>query len=214
MHLVDLLEKKLSRLQLLKDLERAVRLKPWREQDRALLYVGVESLNLWTQFCKTYTIECSRGTRNLSGNTWRSATFPSREPDDIVFHVSVKHGHLDVRKLPANAPRRATFNQQPTWRQLDVVQKCCQTLSIGNEQPIRLALGLGATFLRELHHVRNFAAHKCEETRIKVDRVAAGRGIFSKSDLPSIMLAPGQGAPTTTAQWLGEMETAMSLMCG
>lgn len=84
----------------------------------------------------------------------------------------------------------------------------------GNLTNIRRALGLSASFAVELTDARNFAAHRCEQTRKDLDSRALARGQPNLADLSAVMLALGRnGHGTVTAEWLTEIETSMTILC-
>jgi hypothetical protein len=104
---------------------------------------------------------------------------------------------------------------EPIWRELSVIDNCCGHLDIGNLAAVRAATSLAPTYLRELPKVRNFAAHKCENTRLQLDKIALARGQPSNANLATVMLATGNaGIPTVALQWMVEMEAALVAMCG
>lgn len=201
-----LLKPRLMRLVVFRQMEERARLGSTRVREELLLFIAVEATNLWTQFCKSYAIRSARGMTSLSGARWRSPTVGGLSSEEIRAHLVITHGN--GRRRPSDPLN------EPTWRKLDIVERCCTSLDVGNQGSIARAISYGSSFTSELPEVRNFAAHKCENTRLRLDRIAARRGYPSKADLSHVMLSPSSsGFGTVALEWLTEMERTMKAMC-
>lgn len=207
MHAESLLAPRRRRIQHFRDIETRVRgLSTRSERDELLLYLAIEMLNLWTQFCRSYILHCGTGLHSNGGVTWRSPLARGRSREDLRQILVAKHGR----------GKKSTSNpmDEPTWRRPQTVSDCCSTLAIGNARALRAAQGLTASFLDELHVTRNFAAHKCANTATALDQVTLRRGYSPEGNLESLMLAPGSsGYGTVTLEWAAEIENRMETMC-
>ncbi len=177
-------------------------------RDRMLLYLAIESLNLWTQFCRSYAINCCRGAKSVNGFYWFSPITKGWSRTDICIFLT-KH----FSRVPR--PNHKNPLHEPAWRDISVIERCCREMSIQNVSSVQRAVSLSPSFLRELHSVRNFAAHKCEDTRVKIEKVARGRGHYALCDLAEVMLLPASASRggSVTRQWLVEIDTVMVEMC-
>lgn len=208
MDLLCILEPRRKRIDKYLSLENRARMSSARERDEILLYLAIESLNLWTQFCKSYVINSCRGVRSLSGVKWHSPHTKDWNREDV-------RRHLTSRFSSRRNPNPANPMHEPRWREFSEVVRCCNGMAVPNAAALSRASGLAVSFLRELHKVRNFAAHKCEDTRVSMESVARGRGHFRKCDLAEVMLLPSttSASASVTRQWLVEMDALMLEMC-
>lgn len=208
MHATVLIEPRVARLSKFRDMEAQARNLVGPEQDRLLVFLAIELLNLWQSFCRTYALYAGAGLRSASNDYW-AASVPgvSTDTKEEVRRLLVScHGK--------NAKRPTNPMDEPTWRDLAILKRCCETLNTGAVQSVNLAIGLPGSFRRELHHARNFAAHKGEDTHRKLQSVSLQRGLVPTKGLSLMMATASSGSGTVTLEWITEMEDAITIMAG
>lgn len=178
-------------------------------QDRLLMYLAIECSNLWSSFCRTYVLYACAGLKSAGGQHWKAAVPHQRFPTREAARQYLVRQHGNYQRNPNNPLH------EPLWRDLAVVRNCCVTMNTGAVHFVNLALGLPARFRSELHHARNFAAHKGKSTREKLGVVARSRGLGAADNLAQLMLAPASSSHgTVTLEWITEIENSINLMAG
>lgn len=209
MHAHVLIKPRVDRLAKFRHIEAHARALHGDEQDRLLVFMAIELLNLWQSFCRTYVLYSGVGLKSISSGRW-SASLPNvslSNKEEVRLLLLSLHGKAS--KSPTNPMH------EPTWRDLTILKQCCQSLNTGAIQSVNLAIGLPGSFRRELHHARNFAAHKGEDTRGKLNNVSLQRGLVAGNCLRSLMMAPASsGYGTVTLEWITEIEDAITVMAG
>lgn len=209
MHANVLIEPRIDRLRKFRGFESHARRAVGSEQDRILVFLAIELLNLWHSFCRSYILYVGVGLRSASGGYWAASVpnIPLNTKEEVRALLLQHHGK-GYKRL--NNPM-----DEPTWRDLLILKDCCQTLNTGALHAVNLAIGLPGSFRRGLHHARNFAAHKGEDTQRKLHSVSRQRGLVPRNGLSHLMMAPASsGFGTVALEWIAEIEDSISIMAG
>ena len=141
------------------------------EKDRAISWTVIESLNLWAGFLRAYYLSGAIHTRTGSGTQviLKSTTFRDAS-SAIKFAIrSTKSGKF----TKGVASRR----DEPTWHDTRMFLSLLKKAGASNLSQVYAAFAYGAGFFDYLPTVRNFYAHRCDETFRKAADVGIKLGL-------------------------------------
>ncbi len=177
--------------------------------DRSSAWLAVESLNLWAGFVRSYYLSGAIRSRTRSGSPvfFVAVTFPDAR-------AAIKHAVLQAgRAIKKPAPSRI---DEPPWHNKRVVLPLFANVGASNLAQIQAAFSIPATFMDYLPAVRNFYAHRCDETYAKAAGVAVKLGLSTIPRLrpTEIMCSAMPTRPQNViTDWLDEMTAVVSHMC-
>jgi hypothetical protein len=202
--LLDYSKKRRSRLSALRDLEKVSRSLVEPEANRLLSFVLIEAHNWWIQYCRQFVIQCAEGAFTATGAAVRSPLPHANNRAALLTDLSKRYG-----RLSKNAAGPPIGLHEPKWRELTVILNCCTYLALPNTGSVTNTIKLAFSFHRELNPIRNFVAHRCEETSRDLKSLAVRLGTGPHPSLVSTMrTTTPTGAPTVLSEWLGEMDLA------
>ena len=187
------------------------------EMGRCCSYVVIEALNCWVLFSRSFIISAALGARaRNSGKITSASHWPSQ--NDVIIRAAVAENPrlASSGSLPTYIDRR----QEPAWHDPAVILRLCAALGLSNGATVSQALSLGATAMRDLPPVRNYFAHKNEDTAERVRRIGRTHGIsayagsLSRKKSPVLVVtsaAPGR-PQSILNDWLDELAVTASLM--
>jgi hypothetical protein len=206
-----------SRLSRLKYLYRSSGTAYTPEVGRMLAYIVMETMNCWVLFSRSFIVSSALGARTRNnGNVTSMFNRRSSANDVIIQATFTESPWLGRRGRPTQIDRR----QEPAWHDPAVIMRLSSALLLSNDSTITQALSLGATFARDLPPIRNYFAHKNEDSAERVRRIGRQYGIsaYAGSSLrkktPALVItssAPGR-PQSILADWLDELETTASLI--
>ena len=136
-----------------------------------LIYVVIETLTTWTNFCRSYYLSCSVGrARQLRG------TYVTHSRSNIVDeHDALIEAIAEVK--PNILPRvqqspRIRARDEPNWHDKQTLVRLSSRMQFSNNPDIVVAFSYPSTFMSDLPTVRNFFAHRCYNTARKVENLA------------------------------------------
>lgn len=179
-------------------------------QDRIIAWVVIETLNLWAGFLRAYYLSGAIGTRTSIGGrvTFKSVAFPNAKAAIIHAIRAVKNAKFNNSYV--------SRRDEPTWHDTGDFLKLTKKVGASNLPQIYAAFSTGATFYNYLATVRNFYAHRCDETFRKATQVGVKIGLTTRPRLrPSeIMCARLPGCPSNViTDWLDDMANVIDLLC-
>lgn len=212
-----LAKRRLWRISYLQKLEESIRGIPGKDTDRALAFIAIEALNVWTQFCRDFVIASAKGAITASGNPVSSLLPCARNTNQLLIELCRNHGRGRRNGRGAGRHRRAATPpsglNEPLWRDLGILTRCCTFLGLANVASVHLAASYSPLFVRELPKVRNYAAHRCKETADELKGILLNYGIAQRPQLSVVMQARGPtGSPTLASEWLAEIDLMASTM--
>jgi len=177
-------------------------------RDRVIAHVTIESLNLWSNFVRSYYLACVRNARTSAGprvTLITSFSGPQAALDYAVAHIKNKN--------IAAAP--FARRDEPPWHDWSTLVKLCVALNISITPQVQFASGYPTTMLRFLPVFRNFFAHRNDDTFRKTQTAALQLGIPGGRAHPSRLLStPAAGAAQPIlADWLDDIQNLMDLLC-
>jgi hypothetical protein len=177
--------------------------------DISVAWVTVEALNLWGGFLRAYYLSGAISCRTASGKPVKFVVFkfPNMEAALKFAAHSAKGG-----KVPAKLSRR----DEPAWHDAKVFLKLEKSVGASNLAQIYAAFGIATPFTECLSIVRNFYAHRCDETARKAARVGVKLGLSTKPELrPTKILCSKlpKRPQNVLTDWIDDMSNIIDVLC-
>jgi hypothetical protein len=105
---------------------------------------------------------------------------------------------------------------EPAWHAVPDYLSLCRSVGFSNLGQILGAFSYPSDFFEQLTPLRNFYAHRCDETFRRACRVGVKLGLSPKPDLrpTQIMCSRLPGRPQNiVADWLDDIENVIELLC-
>jgi len=183
-------------------------LKP--DEDRLVAWTVIEALSLWSAFLRAYYLSGAMRTKTTSGAvvSFRAVKF-SDEKAALRFAI---------RKLKDRSFKKAMISRrdEPPWHDSQLFLTLQKTVAPTNLMQVYSAFSVSMTFSKFLPTIRNFYAHRCDETFRKATRVGVALGLATKPKLrPTIILCSRlpKRPQSLIADWLDEIKNVIDLLC-
>jgi hypothetical protein len=147
------------------------------EDDVQVAWTVLEASNLWAAFLRAYYLSGAIRARTRSGKAVRftARTFLNTE-GALRFAIQ-------TLKNPQFVNKTITRYDEPAWANVKNFINLQKAVAATNLQDVYGALALGSTFATNLKDVRNFYAHRCDETFRKAASVGIRLGLTSRPEL-------------------------------
>jgi len=175
--------------------------------DRLVSYAVVEALNTWASFARAYYLSCCvHHARRASGAKVTYTGAPITNTIDALFWATrVMKG---AKRPPID--RR----QEPAWHDPNTLLKTFAALNVSNLGQVQAAFSYSTTVFAYLPTIRNFFAHRNDETMHKVRDVARHLGINPNQRACEIVCSAIAGRPQNIlADWLDDLRNVAVLLC-
>jgi hypothetical protein len=182
---------------------------PTPDEDVAVAWTVIEALNLWSSFLRAYYLSGAIHTRTISGNhvLFNSIGFTNAKS-------AVKYAIQSVN--PKFNKSKISRRDEPAWHDKTNFVSLQQKVGASNLTQIYSAFSSGASFSNYLPSVRNFYAHRCDETFQKAALVGVKLGLSSQPRLRAtkIMCSRLPKRPQNIlTDWLDDMLNVIDLLC-
>lgn len=195
------------RLALLQKLVEDVRQPVAPDDDRLVMFVAIESLNVWSLFCRAYFLSCALGARTLGGTRVKFALAgltTTTQALDFAVHT--------MKPQAGTGPW--TWRDEPTWRKPRVLMQLLAGAGASNLLQVRTAFSVPSTVFAQLPRARNFYAHRSKDTASDLQIVARAVRVPSRRSASDILCDIAPARPQTVIQdWLDEMTYVVSELC-
>lgn len=179
------------------------------DSDRAMAWATIEALNVWASFLRAYYLSAATRARTSSGAriTLTGASFVDI-PSALRFAVQFFDPGF----------RRSTISRrdEPTWHDTRKFLRLVQGIGVSNISQVQAGLAYRTTFTSHLATIRNFYAHRCDETSRKAGNVGIRLGLASTPYLHAteILCSRLPMRPQNVAtDWLDDIGNMIELMC-
>jgi hypothetical protein len=175
--------------------------------DHHVAFVTIEAMSLWSSFVRTYYLSWFLRPRTVSGARISTAVNYPRFTDALVFAIQ----KLKNRSYQNPRPSRL---DEPPWHQPRTLLTLATALGVSNLSQVQAALSTGATYLENLPALRNFYAHRNDETYRRVQRSAVilGLGITLRSCQVLCTNLPSR-PQNLICDWFDEIRFTIDLLC-
>jgi hypothetical protein len=180
-----------------------------REHDRNLAWVTIESLNLWSEFCRAYFLSCLRSAQLESGVQVvckRNTGYSFEQAIGSILHS------LNRRVPPAG---KLTRRDEPTWHEPQSLITGCTNMDTSNLSQVQAALSIGSPVFTHLPTCRNFFAHRNDDTAMKVLTLGqSSYSMFSTHHPSEVLTRPAYGRPQSLIlDFIDDLWATMELLC-
>jgi hypothetical protein len=180
------------------------------EKDRVISWAVIDALNLWSGFLRAYYLSGAITTKNKQGAriVFTSRKFPSAEAA-MRFAIVMK-------KKPAFTGPISSRRDEPSWHDAGILVDLLNKLKVSNLSQVRAAFSTSSGFIAELAVLRNFYAHRCDETSRKAARVGVRLGLTATPRLRAseIMCSRLPARPQNViTDWLDDMKNVIDVLC-
>jgi hypothetical protein len=151
----------------------------WSERDVLATYIAIENANLWARFARELYLMCILNapvTGKGIAVTYSQPVF-STERDGLLFAI----GAVNAKRATELQQRgqKITPRDEPAWHDKNALLKIVQALALSNESSILAAINASPLTLQYMPTIRNFYAHRSNETGRKVSNVQLNYGFAS-----------------------------------
>lgn len=180
------------------------------DDDVQVAWTVIETLNLWSAFLRAYYLSGAIRTRTMSSTPvyFTTAAFPTMA-SALVFAIKTV-------KDPAFKKSICTRYDEPPWHSIKNFLNVQKKVGASNLAQIHAALSGASSFDRRLQKVRNFYAHRCDETFREAALVGVTLGLSSKPELrPGRILCSRlpKRPQNVITDWLDDMANVISSLC-
>lgn len=179
------------------------------EADRDMAWAIIEAANLWAGFLRAFYLSSTGRATTMSGNTisLSAIAFPN-------FQAALRYAV--VQKYPGFGKPTVTRRDEPPWHDTKNFLKLLGKLGASNLADVQKALAYKTAFYDLLPTIRNFYAHRCDETFRKAGNVGIKLGLSAMPTLHAteIMCSKLSKRPQNVAtDWLDDIGNVIDLMC-
>lgn len=175
--------------------------------DERIAFVVIEALNIWGSFARAYYLSWFLYPTTMSGNRVSCSNQIQKFEDALIFAIR----RLRSRKYSGVRPSR---RDEPIWHDPSTLLTLATEIGVSNLNEVQAAFSLGATYPNVLPTVRNFYAHRNDETfrkvREKAMMLGMGRNLrpceFLCMSLPS-------RPQNLISDWIDEIRLTIELLC-
>jgi hypothetical protein len=179
------------------------------DDDVQVAWTVIETLNLWAGFLRAYYLSGAMRTETQSSIPvyFKSAVFPNKV-SALAFAIKVKN--------PAFTKTVFTRYDEPPWHNLGTFLAVQKRVGASNLTQVYSALSAASSFDKRLQKIRNFYAHRCDDTFREAAKVGVMLGLSAKPELrPGRILCSRlpKKSQNVITDWLDDMNQAISLLC-
>jgi hypothetical protein len=179
------------------------------DDDARVAWTVIEARNLWAGFLRAYYLSGAIRTRTRSGQPvyFTSQVFPDSDAA-LRFAVQVNN--------PKFAKARITRYDEPPWHRTQNFIDVHRRVGVSNLPQIYAALSAGSGFVWLLTQLRNFYAHRCDETFRAAAGVGVRLGLTSKPELRATRILCSRlpkRPQNVITDWLDDMANVFDLLC-
>jgi hypothetical protein len=206
--LPDLARASQSRLSRLRSLTYDAATLSFNIADRLLTYVVIQAQTEWAEFVRAFLLSCIAGGTQKNGATVTVTVAAARRPSEMM-RMAV---YIQSRGKSNYVPRRR--RDEPSWHSVKLLVPLANKIGLSNETTISGAVSTGSAVFTGLTSVRNFYAHRNDDTRTTaltaLQRLAVPR--YPHPTL-SLLAKPAGSSNPLIVDWLSDLHVAVDLMC-
>ena len=176
--------------------------------DQKLAFAAIEAMTVWSTFVRSYYLSCALGATRSGGTRITISQSGISSSEDAI--------RFAVQKLKPRLGDKANLQplDEPTWRAPSTLIRLAQQIGFSHRADVAAAFGVPSSVFAELHHFRNFYAHRGEYTFAKIQGIVSTWG-FPRRMHPSAAMAhcrPGR-PQNTISDWLDEIRMVIEVLC-
>jgi hypothetical protein len=202
---------RLAALRRLKRVEQSVLplSRDYRMRKMTVAYCIIEIVGLLNSFVRALYVSSVLGATHASGQITSCSQFFSAPIDALRFAVIWRF----KRTGRSGSPPPYNRTNEPAWHWLNNIAALAHDISLSNESTILSALSRGGSSLDHFILVRNFFAHRNEDTLAAANQTLYAYAITPKDSLEESVCSPVPGFNVTLLElWLGDLTDTIDLM--
>jgi hypothetical protein len=175
--------------------------------DEQIAFVVIEAMNVWASFVRAYYLSWFMHPRTITGQRIACSHHFGLFQDALIFAIR----RLRSRGYSGVRPSR---RDEPTWHDPTTLLTLAVEIGVSNLSQVQAAFSLGATYPANLPTVRNFYAHRNDETFRKVRDRAILLGL-GRNLRPCEFVCTAQPSrpQNLISDWLDEIRLTIELLC-
>ena len=178
------------------------------EDARTVVYVTIEALNLWSNFCRSFYLSCCFNAKTSGGHS-------------VVISGPVINSHLDAIQFAVSVTGRSrrrsgpwSRRDEPAWHVPRIFLTVLTRLGMSNWTTVQAALSYPMGAFDDLRAVRNFFAHRNEETVAEVVQVARNHALSPNLRPTDLVCSSVPSRPQALmADWLDDIRSVAGALC-
>jgi hypothetical protein len=175
--------------------------------DERIAFVVIEAMNLWASFARAYYLSWFLRPLTISGTRVICSNHFRLFEDALIFAIR----RVRSRNYGGTRPSR---RDEPTWHEPRTLLTLAAEIGISNLNEVQAAFSLGATYPANLPTVRNFYAHRNDETFRKVRERAILLGLGENLRPSEFVCTALPSRPQNLiSDWLDEIRLTIELLC-
>ena len=180
------------------------------DADRLVAWTMIEARNLWAGFLRAYYLSAAIHARTMSG---KKIEFVSAALPDVPSALRFAVRYL---KDPTFKKAFVSRRDEPTWDNANDFLRLLRGVGASNLPRIQAGFAYTTTFFIFLPTIRNFYAHRCDDTSRKAGNVGVKLGLSAIPNLHAteIMCSRLSKRPQNIAtDWLDDIGNVIDLLC-
>lgn len=175
--------------------------------DDRISFVAIEAMNVWASFARAYYLSWFLRPLTISGKRVICSNHFRLFEDALIFAIR----RLRSRNYSGVRPSR---RDEPTWYEPRTLLTLAADIGVSNLNEVQVAFSLGATYPTNLPTVRNFFAHRNDETFRKVRDRAILLGLGGNLRPSEFVCTALPSRPQNLiSDWLDEIRLTIELLC-
>jgi hypothetical protein len=180
------------------------------ERARALSFALIELDNLILGGMREFIVSSLRGARTATGHRISVAGHFTTSESIAAYVLSIVQA-VTYRRI--GSPSAVNRRQEAKIRDPRQVDRVLSTCSASNVGSVRNALSLNTSLFSDIATVRNFYAHRNEDTWAKVRRQATEKGVLNIKHTDEFVTRQIPGRPVSLLEdWLDDAELFFDVM--
>ncbi len=172
--------------------------------DRLAAFLSLEAMNCWNTFLREYYVAATLiGAKDRNGNRVVANIFPS---EGAAVLEAIRHVNRRRFNFLQQNGQNPTWWDEPRWANPAIFMNILRGVRFNNLQHIATAFAVSSDVFLSFPTVRNFFAHRSQDTAAKLIPVAQRHGLPVDTRASSIMsFIPQSAAANLAEQWLADL---------
>jgi len=180
-----------------------------REREWLLANVVIESINTWSNFCRSYYLSCwlNPKTRN---HTYIYITHTFVDYNNAIG-VAIHYVRPAI-----TAPLSGIWHRrdEPAWHDHNILMRLCQLVGCSHLPNIQSSFSFGSRVFVDLPVFRNYYAHRNQQTSAAASNIAPQYGVASRLRPSQILLSRPVGRPQQLIlDFIDDLIATADLLC-
>lgn len=174
--------------------------------DRLAAFLVIETFNLWASFARSLFLSSCMSAKTTSGHRVVLSAHSFATAEDAL--------RFAIREIRGRNPSQPERRDEPAWYKTRHIARLFSDTGASNLGQIQAAVSYQTAFFDEVPTVRNFFAHRNEETASRVQQIARNQRISPRLRPSEVVSSVAPGRPQTLlADWLDDLRIVMRLSC-